>query len=428
VREDFPHTLTLEIGGSYANVTGGPHRENTVYISDIMARAGYSVANVGLQEAKFGVEFIRERQEQTGVEYISANLVRAGKHKPLLEPYVIREIGGLRIGILGLLDSLTPTPTELQEGDLDVLDPIETALKYVPRLRKKCGLVVVAGYVNINRARELAERVAGIDIILHRASRSRVNPERVGDTILAPAGKKSGHVAELELTLAATGAVENFVGEVVQLSETGPRDNEIHTAIDEILTRQMRERAARQKEQRDAATEAARAARERENAGQPPTTEATPGSESQPPGDLNRKAMASLGNGWVPSFSADASGFAGSSACQECHPDDFAKWEAGGHARAFSSLAETDDWGSSRCLPCHTSGYGSFGTSSEGLPAPEFWNVQCEACHGPGAAHVADQDVKLGPVRAAVCAACHTKEWSPEYEFTSWRARLTHGL
>jgi hypothetical protein len=373
------------------------------------------VANVGLNEARFGVEFLAEHAKKTGVTYISANLVRKGETKPVLEPYVIRSVGGLRVGIIGLLDAVTPVPREIADKGLEVLDPIDAASMYVPKVRKKADLVVVLGYLYTNRAREVAERVKGIDIILHRGSRMSTQPEKVGDTILAPAGRLSGHVAELELTFAPAGSIDSFVGDVVQLHESSPRDREMLAEVDEILNRQTREQRAR-------AAEAAQV----KHVPIPESHDGESGKALDPEALLREKAKASLA-GWQQPIHATADLVAGTASCRTCHEAETAAWEAGPHARAFATLAATEDWSSVQCLPCHTSGYGTFAQLEQDLPAPEYWNVQCEECHGPGKAHAEDPTKKMGSVKTSTCQACHTAEWSPDFDDAAARAALSHG-
>ncbi len=76
------------------------------------------------------------------------------------------------------------------------------------------------------------------------------------------------------------------------------------------------------------------------------------------------------------------------------------------------------------CGSCHTTGYDPNGTAFQDGTASVFpipgivgdfshINITCEACHGPGAAHVVSQskdDIIVGDdITAASCGACHTR-------------------
>lgn len=98
----------------------------------------------------------------------------------------------------------------------------------------------------------------------------------------------------------------------------------------------------------------------------------------------------------------------GAAQCAACHPEAYAWWKTTGHARASRVLqdAERRD---PRCTSCHAT------AASEG-----HWDVQCEACHGPGRHYwPAFVMVDVNLARAAglrsgaepsTCNGCHTAD------------------
>ena len=48
----------------------------------------------------------------------------------------------------------------------------------------------------------------------------------------------------------------------------------------------------------------------------------------------------------------------------------------------------------SRCLPCHTTGYGQPGGFVSVGETPHMKDIQCEACHGPAGLHVKARTVE----------------------------------
>ncbi len=103
----------------------------------------------------------------------------------------------------------------------------------------------------------------------------------------------------------------------------------------------------------------------------------------------------------------------GSSVCRSCHQQAFKAWKRGPHAQAQNSLGK--DRNRAQCLACHTTGEAPAGRAL-------FEQVECEACHGPGAAYAVGADIMRDPVlaaalglvpmataeqRARVCRRCH---------------------
>lgn len=395
--------------------------ENNVFITNLMKRSAYLCANVGLSEAKFGADFLKERARETGVPYLSANLVRAGGRKPVLPAFLVEEVGGLRVGILGLLEGPSVPPRELAEQGLEVRDPIEAAREQVPKLRKKCDLLVLAAYMTGPQAMEIAAKVPGIDLVLFRSARDQTTAQQVASTVFAPAGSRSGQITELDLVFAGSPKIDSFLGDIIRMKETGPRDEEVRKEIDAIVDRQAKERIlASQKPPTPAAAQAGAG-----GANVPGESPATPATAPSSP-ELDSSGAPS--NPWVNPWPAAApTDFVGAPVCQRCHSDIFTAWEADPHARAFATLASTENWNSADCLPCHTTGYGIVAGSHQGLPAPEHWNVQCEACHGACGKHVTNPSAPMSSARAEACLACHTSQWSPGFDVGSAMKGAAHG-
>jgi len=103
-----------------------------------------------------------------------------------------------------------------------------------------------------------------------------------------------------------------------------------------------------------------------------------------------------------------AAKYVGAAACM-CHADPIQKsWRETKHAKAFELLKMVGQEKNGKCLPCHTTGYGKggYGTTDASV---NLEGVQCEECHGPAGAHLADP-MNTKPVKtpsALVCARCH---------------------
>jgi len=113
--------------------------------------------------------------------------------------------------------------------------------------------------------------------------------------------------------------------------------------------------------------------------------------------------------------------YVGPDVCAACHPTALAVWKETPHARAVATLEREHHAHDPACLRCHVTGLGH-----PGGPIPE---VGCEACHGPGSAHVAAPAVGYGdlPMSMAACVACHTHDTSPDFRWEDRWARIAHG-
>lgn len=115
--------------------------------------------------------------------------------------------------------------------------------------------------------------------------------------------------------------------------------------------------------------------------------------------------------------------YVGALACVDCHADTVQQWAVTPHANAFKTLQNLGQENNSRCLPCHTVGFGTPLGFESAAGSPHLTDVQCENCHGPAANHIAVvRDASVRPkVTAAseVCGGCHNYH-HPTYD--EWKA------
>ena len=146
----------------------------------------------------------------------------------------------------------------------------------------------------------------------------------------------------------------------------------------------------------------------------------------------------------VPTVPDDGPRHVGSAACAPCHGAIVASWRATPHGWAHATLERTGDAADPECLACHVVGWTrdpsrawqrvASGFASKAA-TPDLADVGCEACHGPGSAHVADPTNRahFGPARTpgkvwktpdrGTCAACHDPENSVGFQKPGGPAR-----
>lgn len=129
--------------------------------------------------------------------------------------------------------------------------------------------------------------------------------------------------------------------------------------------------------------------------------------------------------------------YAGVSKCKMCHMPYFKAWSSTPHATAVERLSsEKKQDKNPKCLKCHTTGFG-LGGYEIGKDTPDLANVQCEACHGPGADYRAMSTMKdrekarvaglVFPVSESVCLKCHNEE-SPSFEGFDFKKYVAKGV
>ncbi len=228
VRAEGNPTLLLDSGDTIqgdpaqALVFAGRIGDGTDPIVRAMNLLGYDAMAVGNHEFDFGLPRLEKSRAQAKFPWLSANTLDAGG-RPAFPAYVVKELAGVRVGILGLV---TPgvagweSPALL--GGLRFGDSVEAARRYVPILRgqERCDLVVVIAHEGFerdpgtggergdrgeNQAYALATGVPGIDLLLAGHAHVLLSPRRLGATWVSQPGRWGEALTRFDVTLTPRG-------------------------------------------------------------------------------------------------------------------------------------------------------------------------------------------------------------------------------
>jgi 2',3'-cyclic-nucleotide 2'-phosphodiesterase (5'-nucleotidase family) len=152
-------TLAAEI--EYEGVTGGAMME-------FLNRLDYDAWSYGNHDFDRGKRNALGLAKLAKFPTVMANIIykKSGKLFPA-EPYHIFEVGGIKVGVIAVMEEnfLTEVEKEIIEG-LDVLPIVPTLNSYVPMLDKKTDLIVVLAHGWFDEGVRVAKNVAGVDIVL----------------------------------------------------------------------------------------------------------------------------------------------------------------------------------------------------------------------------------------------------------------------
>jgi hypothetical protein len=107
-----------------------------------------------------------------------------------------------------------------------------------------------------------------------------------------------------------------------------------------------------------------------------------------------------------PAPATQASEYAWAASCRSCHRAVYDAWAKTKHATALDRLSGAEQ--EKPCIGCHVTGPKT--RVADASKKVLNGGVQCEACHGAAAAHVADPNVRTGLVKtppSATCEQCH---------------------
>ena len=196
----------------------------------------YDVGIIGNHEFNYGIDYLKEGIHQANHPVISANILTEEGKAIADGPYKIMEKNGLKIGILGLTTQYIPHwehPKNIE--NLQFLSAVETAKKWVPRIRKEADLLVVAyhggfesdlftddpteRHTGENEGHQLLKEVPGIDVLITGHQHREIAEVIDGIPVIQP-GQRGEKVGKVELEVKKNNNGFEIVDRAVQLIST----------------------------------------------------------------------------------------------------------------------------------------------------------------------------------------------------------------
>ena len=249
IRAANPNTLLLDCGDIFQGTA-----ESFMTRGGIMATAmnalGYDAYVVGNHEFDWGTEVLAEFLGKMQAAALAANL-QAGPEAPAafqrVLPYLIKEVDGLKVAIVGLTTPNIPNWTRgLEEQGLRFLDSrraLENTLPLVRKERPQIMILLVHQGQTVqddaaNQLNGIGARFGEFDLILGGHMHAMVPGVRIGKADYAQAGYGAGGVLRIDL---AFDTVENAVVdkkfEYLPVTARLPEDAEIAQLVADDLKR-----------------------------------------------------------------------------------------------------------------------------------------------------------------------------------------------
>ncbi len=181
----------------------------------------YDSMTVGNHEYNFGLNVLEKARSEAKFPWLSANTYNTGTSTTHYQPYIVKEVQGVRVGVLGLTTPGIPNWENVPNyAGLEFKETVSEAKKWVAVLRdkEKVDLVVITMHMGIeedlrtgqinpsqvpneNAAIAIARQVPGVDVILMGHTHRDVPSLVVNGVLLTQANRWASHVARVDLFL-----------------------------------------------------------------------------------------------------------------------------------------------------------------------------------------------------------------------------------
>jgi 5'-nucleotidase/UDP-sugar diphosphatase len=233
-RKSAPNVLLLDAGNALWSTQQPAEETKGKVVVEAMNLLGYDAMALGDLDLQLGVEALSQRVAEASFSVLSANLALASSGKLLAKPYALLNVGGRKVGILGLTWDQAPLAPEL-ETKVKVLSAAEALKKYVPELTGKTDIVVVLSNMGYEEDQRLSSLVSGIDLIVGGRTRMPLDQawknEQTG-TLIVQAGSQGEWLGRRNLQFDAAGVVTDYKDELIYLTDDFIDDPELRAFMD----------------------------------------------------------------------------------------------------------------------------------------------------------------------------------------------------
>ncbi|MEC0233059.1 5'-nucleotidase C-terminal domain-containing protein [Paenibacillus kribbensis] len=204
-RASNPNTLLLDDGDTVHGTTFAT-LVNGESIVKVINKLRYDAMVPGNHEFNYGWKHLVELSKEIQFPVLSANIKQTDGTR-LFKPYVIKEVDGVKIGIIGLTTPETAYKTNPKNVEgIQFTDPAVEAKAAVDEIRSKVDVVVVLGHLGQDASSKdtslkVVKEVPGIDIFIDGHSHTVLEKGLVGDngTLIASAGEYTKYLGVVDL-------------------------------------------------------------------------------------------------------------------------------------------------------------------------------------------------------------------------------------
>jgi hypothetical protein len=352
-------------------------KEQTRFLCEQTASLGWDAIGLGEFDLNYGLDFLRNMISEYDLPFTSANVRNGSTDELILPPYLIIERGGVKVGIISVLDpELTIVSMSPHDPEFKVDDPRATLRTLIPQVRREAPTILLLSHLNDKKTEEMLKEVPGIDIaVVGHTVRKFDNERVVGDTVFLSAVHEGRTLGRCDVGIAADGIIQNFSVKVTSLDEKIADDPVVKEQVENFKK------------------------------------------------DLEEFRL-SLRDQHPQVKGSDQEKFLTERSCKQCHLDVWEKIRGSAHQTAFVSLGKKGQSFNPDCLVCHVVGYEYKNGYDDRPPYNRLANVQCEACHGYGTQH--QRNGKWKQQATESCVTCHDEENSPEFDFAIYWEKIKH--
>ncbi|MEN8097430.1 MAG: bifunctional UDP-sugar hydrolase/5'-nucleotidase [Chloroflexota bacterium] len=204
---------------------------------DVMNEMGYDAVALGNHEFDFGVDVLRQRIAQAEFPFLAANMLDLATEETadIAIPYIVQEVSGVQVGIIGLSSVSTPRTTMPAHVKDYLFVPYADALEMIVPQAKQDGaeMLIVIGHLCGDEMRALAPRAEDLGIAMIGGGHCHETiSETVSNVALVESGAYMDNYARVDIEWdTETETVASSSIEIVP-NKGGQRDEQVEQVVE----------------------------------------------------------------------------------------------------------------------------------------------------------------------------------------------------
>ena len=205
-------------GSPISSITRGKSQINLLNLYNLDA------FEIGNHEFDYGINSLDSALMLANFNYLCGNVLSEKTNKTFGKPFLIKDVGGVKIGIIGLApDDLFGLVVVNNVKGLRMLNTDSILVADIGYLKsQKCNLIVLLSHEGVEKDVKLAEKYFGdVDIIVGGHSHTTLSkPKVVNGVLIVQAGHSGRYLGKLDLKVdTQKDTVVSFSGELVETKE-----------------------------------------------------------------------------------------------------------------------------------------------------------------------------------------------------------------
>ena len=229
IRAQFGQVALVDAGGFFPEEDG--QQDRAAFMIDVMNRLNTDAVGVAARDLRYGASFLSTQMKRSRLPVVCANLIEKRSGRPLFDPYVVKKIGGVKVGFFGLIGEKADLGPS--RDSLLIEEPLAVARRTVADMRKKgADVVVLLAQLGEVASEDLVTAIDGVNAVVIGSGAPMIQKGRmIKNTVACYGGEQGYYLCETVLTLDARRQVTNGAADAVMLGPDVRERGEIQTVV-----------------------------------------------------------------------------------------------------------------------------------------------------------------------------------------------------